>query len=351
MDIPVRNIYYMILYAFDKVKHKDLIANKTFEATDTISDVIVALFLSEVTSLVRQGLYRNYQSLEEPSLFIRGKINIKESIKHTSSRKIVLHDDFNGNNVLNQIIKYTLHKLMWNKTHPAMAKEAKLLYYYFNDIEYRLVDDILYQQVFLNKQNREYDFALQLSIFINKRIIPDNQTGSLSFIDILEDEETMSTIYEAFLRNFYRIHTPHQVRAKEYQWYLKPLDNSTMDWLPKMRTDIEITPDPNTKIIIDAKFYKNALYSRYEAKKFSSANMYQMNTYLMHNIDYPRLRGILLYPSVGYVFHQKFESRYDFSIEFDTVDLNQEWSSIQEQLLDILDDPIANQTQEARSQG
>jgi hypothetical protein len=71
----------------------------------------------------------------------------------------------------------------------------------------------------------------------------------------------------------------------------------------------------------------------------------------MHNIDYPRLRGILLYPSVGYVFHQKFESRYDFSIEFDTVDLNQEWSSIQEQLLDILDDPIANQTQEARSQG
>jgi 5-methylcytosine-specific restriction enzyme subunit McrC len=103
-----------------------------------------------------------------------------------------------------------------------------------------------------------------------------------------------------------------------------------------MRTDIEIVIDKDTKILIDAKYYKNALSSRYEINKFISNNMYQINTYLEHNLNYKNLRGILLYPSVGYYFDEKYIRKDKYTIEFRTIDLNMDWIHIEKQLLNTL---------------
>ncbi|MGO1468593.1 MAG: AIM24 family protein [Tissierella sp.] len=60
----------------------------------------------------------------------------------------------------------------------------------------------------------------------------------LEFHEIDKDEETMSTIFEEFLRNFYKLHTDYRVRSRHYIWDIKTLDNSNINLIPIMKTDI-----------------------------------------------------------------------------------------------------------------
>ena len=334
--IPVKNIYYMILYAFDKVKNKSLISSKDFEKFETASDVIISLFLDEVSKIVKKGIYKSYTGIVEESIFIKGKVKIKESLRRVGAKKVISHDEFNISNDVNIIIKYTLNKMLFSDMDKKHVKKARLLYPYFLETEYRAITDFDYKSILLNKSNLGYDFALQLSVFINRKVIPDKKLGKLKFVNIFEDEETMSMIYEEFLRKFYRIHTTYKVVSKEYDWYLTPLGESDQSLLPKMRTDIELVIDDETKIIIDAKYYKKALASRYETNKFFSNNMYQMNTYLSHNLEYKNLRGILLYPAVDYEIREMFVKKGSYTIEFQTVNLNGDWKDIEKELLVII---------------
>lgn len=334
--IPIKNLYYMILYAFNKVKSKSIKDDKSFEDDLTASDVIIDLFLEEVTKIVKNGLYRNYNDIDEDSLFIKGKIDIKKSFKSITVKKHIFHDEYNGDNQINLILKYTLNNLMFSNIHEKHKKKVKRLYAYFHEVTFQMINDELYKHIILNRANLLYDFAIKLSVFINKKIIPLDRLGKHSFINIEDDDETMSMIYEEFLRNFYRIHTPYKVSSKEYDWYLEPLNGSDRGMLPKMRTDIELLIDKESKILIDAKYYKNALLSRYEINKYSSSNMYQMNTYLEHNASFKNLRGILLYPCVRYYFQEQYIRKDKYTLEFLTIDLDKEWVNIEKQLLDIV---------------
>lgn len=326
----------MILYAFNKVKSNKITQDKSFEKDLTASDVIIELFIEEIITIIKKGIFRSYSDIHEESIFIKGKIDLKKSFKSIAAKKQIIHDEYNNDNNINMIMKYTLNNLLFSNIHDRYKKKIKSIYPLFQDIPYKIIDDDLYKNIVLNRSNLFYDFALRLSVFINKKIIPSDKLGKHSFINIEFDDETMSTIYEEFLRNFYKIHTNYKVSSKEYAWYLEPFNNSDIKYLPKMITDIELLIDEDTKIIIDAKYYKNALSSRYDIKKFSSNNMYQLNTYLEHNLEYKNLRGILLYPCVGYYFDEKYIRRDRYTIEFRTIDLNQNWKKIERDLLEMI---------------
>ncbi|MFW5891727.1 MAG: 5-methylcytosine restriction system specificity protein McrC, partial [bacterium] len=322
-EIPIKNIYYMILYAYNKVKNKDLLSNKDLEKDSTLSDVIMDIFLNEANKIVKHGVYRDYNAYEEDSLFIKGKIDIKKSIRPVDVKKHIHHDQFDVNNPINKIIKHTLLNIIYSNVKSVYKKKAKSLLVFFNNVDETMINDTLYKSVILNKSNQLlYDFSLKLSVLINKKLIPNEQHGKSLFYDVNKDDETMSTIYEAFLRNFYRLHTPYKVNKRKYKWYLQPLESSQKNQLPEMETDIEINKDEDTKIIIDAKYYYSALNSHYEAKKLISANIYQMNSYLQHNLTFKNLRGILLYPSVNFHLNNKYIKDNDYTVEFITVDFN-----------------------------
>lgn len=335
-EIPLKNIYYMILYAFNKVKNKNIIDNVNFEKDYTASDVIIKLFLNEISNIVKAGIYKNYNDITEDSLYIKGKIDFKRIFKLTTVKRTIIHDDFNVDNILNSIIKCTLKNILYSEETKKHQKQARKFYPFFCKISDIEINDFLYQNLVLHKTNLHYDFAIKLSRFINKKIIPNEEEGKLSFYNILKDEETMSAIYEEFLRNFYRLHTNYKVSSKEYKWYLESGLGSDIKMLPIMKTDIEIFIDNKTKIIIDAKYYKNSLTNQYNQNKFISENIFQMNTYLQHNLKFNNLRGLLIYPSVGYNFHQIFKKGNQYTIEFHTIDLSLEWCSIENELLKII---------------
>ena len=164
----------------------------------------------------------------------------------------------------------------------------------------------------------------------------DNNYDTIEWLKDKYIDKPIEEIFEEFLRNFYKIHSYYKVHRRYYYWKLKPVNVSNKKLLPRMETDIELTKD-NNKIIIDAKYYKNAFVSRYEGKKLVSNNIYQMKTYLIQNLNqYETLRGIIVYPSNGYEINEKFYNRKGYFLEFMTINLAKEWEYIKTRLLEII---------------
>ena len=331
-SIPIENIYYMILYAWNKVNNKDLITNKGMENIDSINNLIVELFLIEVARICKKGLYGEYVDNDHATEYIKGKINIKESIYLIEPKMGCRYDEFSRNNKTNKILKAILNKLYFmQEINNKSKKKIRSLLLEFHEIENMILEEKDFKTINYNRLNRDYKFPIDLGYLIYMNSIPTEEEGINKFIEINRDEETMSSIFEEFLRNFYKRHTDYQIRSRNYTWDVKPLGNSNMNLIPLMKTDIEIER-PKEKIIRDAKYYKDAFTCGYGIKKFISSHMFQITAYLRKNINNNEsrsLRGILIYPSNGYNFSERFISKEGYTIEFKTINLNNKWYEIE----------------------
>lgn len=337
--IPIENIYYIALYAWNKIHNKDFISNMGMENINTVNDVVVELFLSELAKICKKGLYGEYVDDDFETEYLKGKINIRESIYLIDPKMSCRYDEFSRNNNVNQLLKAILNMLYFMKNlNNDFKKRFRALLLEFDQVENISLSESYFKLVNYNRLNQDYRFPIELGYLIYTNSIPTEDRNINEFIEVDRDEERMSSIFEEFIKNFYKIHTNYEIRSRRYSWDIKPLGDSEMDFIPRMETDIEIER-PKEKIIIDAKYYRNAFTSRFNNEKFISNHMYQISAYLRKNINIGEkrdLRGILLYPSNGYDFHEKFTSKEGYTIEFKTVNLNKKWYYIEEDLLSVL---------------
>ena len=105
-----------------------------------------------------------------------------------------------------------------------------------------------------------------------------------------------------------------------------------------MITDVTLTGTGRT-IIIDAKYYRDALQTHRNARTIHSSNLYQLMAYLRAEAASRgtgrSVEGILLYP----VGRQKIDLEYvidGFPVRLYALDLDQHWSAIEQDLLGLL---------------
>ena len=336
-QIPVRNIYYMVLYAWNKVKDISNLEDKNIEELKDFNDVIIELFLNEVSAILKRGIARDYVNIEDQIKIVKGKIDITKTIRLIQPNLNCYFDEYSEDILLNQIVKAILVRInRIEEIIPAQKKRARTLLLQFSNVELIYLDNMTINNISFNKLNKTYQYAIDIGMLIYKNSIPTEGKGSYKFIDIMKDEERINMIFEEFLRNFYNIHSNYNVQSRYYHFDWEPIDNSNKALLPRMETDIELTQD-DIKIVIDAKYYKNAFSSKSEAKKLISVNIYQMKAYLNQNLNkYNILRGILIYPSNGYELSEKFQSKFGYTMEFRTIDLNMKWEDIEMKLLNMV---------------
>ena len=103
-----------------------------------------------------------------------------------------------------------------------------------------------------------------------------------------------------------------------------------------MITDITLEND-NNKIIIEAKYYKEALIENFDVLKFKSSNLYQIYSYLMNVKTKPnqKLTGILIYPQNGYEIDASLKLN-NLILNIKTINLNKNWIDIKKRLLDLI---------------
>lgn len=78
--IPVKNVYYMLTYAFKELKRNNYeqIAGEDFK---DIHDLFAEILSLGIVYLLKQGLHRQYIIREEELQTLRGKLSMQQTIK------------------------------------------------------------------------------------------------------------------------------------------------------------------------------------------------------------------------------------------------------------------------------
>jgi len=120
-------------------------------------------------------------------------------------------------------------------------------------------------------------------------------------------------------------------------WQVDSRDAAAAAILPKMRTDVCLQNAEN-KIIMDCKYYCESLQYYYEKSTIHSNNLYQLFAYVKnkeHEAGWENCAGVLLYPAVQAPLDARFRVQ-GHPMRVRTVDLDQDWKKIKEDLLDII---------------
>lgn len=339
--IPIANIYYLYCYAWERFNEGKTLAIGA-EASPDLPNLLARVLLNGMHGLFRRGLDRAYQPYEEELATVRGHIDLGVSLRLRARNARRLHcafDELSHDVLHNQVLKATLRRLCaMPNLQPELRADARRVAARMRGVaEIRLTPGC-FARVQLHRNNAYYDLLLRVAQLLFHRLIPGPQGTGYSFKDVLNDEREMARVFEAFVRNFYRAEqSEYKVEPLAIPWDAEPLLVGPADRLPQMRVDVFLR-SAERQVIIDTKYYVDALQSHLGTPSFRSGNLYQIFSYLTNHAvrlaPGTRLDGMLLYPQVGRPIDAAY-SMQGHTVRIATIDLADPWPAIAERLLAI----------------
>ena len=348
MTIPVQNIYFLLCYAWANLEQRDSV---NIDAVDphNVSDLYARVLSNGVQRLIKRGLDRSYTLHSEETPRLRGRIDFAQSIKRQTWQQGRMHCEFDelSHNILhNQIIKTTIGNLI-NTADLSRERREELVSVnrYLKTIDRIHLTAATFKRVQLHRNNSHYRLLLSFCELIRDSLLPEKDAAGRRLMkEFIENEQKMPKLFENFVKHFYqKEQTLYRVSSKRIDWDATWVDQASKDALPSMLTDVTLE-SPGRKIIIDCKFYKEALTQRWGREIIHSANLYQLFTYLKNkekDSGWENCEGILLYPTV--------QESYDFNytlaghkVRIYTLNLNQHWTKISEELKQLVNDHHEN---------
>lgn len=339
MEIPIQNIYFLLCYAWNKLDEGKLVDVKAIESTKLV-DLFAKVLINGITHLLKRGIDRNYILVSEELNTIRGKLDLGFSYRKQLLQKgkaVCSYDELHHNILHNQILKTTIYNLVHIKElNDELKKELIRIYHYFHQIEQINLSANSFSKVTLHRNNYFYLFLLNVCELVYENLLISEETGESRFRDFIRDDKKMAYLFEEFVRNFYKMEqNEFKVSREDIIWNVS---ESALKLFPKMQTDISLVSS-NRKIIIDTKYYSSTFQMNYDSEKIHSSNLNQMYAYLKQ-VEYKdelskTSEGIILYPKVDRdVYISETIENHKFTIA--TLNLNQEWPEIHQDLLKLL---------------
>ena len=336
--------------------------NVGVERCNSVANLLVHMLLNTTEDLLKRGLAQGYTVYGTEMDGIKGKINVGETLKlgrYRQGRVFCNYDELSSDILVNQIIYSTLSYAlrMRNLSEQNEGRIVKILRRMPQMKQVHLRNS-LFKSVRLHRNNTYYQFAINICHLIYQSLLPNESIiGKWDFTDLLNDERMMNRIFEKFLMNFYKHECREDypdVSRSHIRFQLTPFGmtftkstDEAYRLLPVMETDVTLyNPRTKKKIIIDAKYYKETLVSKYgEGGKIRREHLSQILTYVMNqekdNAPHTKdTKGILVYPTidteldVSYVYKNT-----KHVIRVSTVNLNQDWQMIEQRLKEIIKEP------------
>lgn len=333
--IRIKNIYYMLSYAFQILNEQGYkqVATEEFE---NVAELCSAILIKGISSQIKRGLGKEYVLHTKSLSTICGKIDISASIKEQSMlrKKIVCNfDEFSINAYMNRIIRTTMDVLIKSDISKGRKKQLRKLLIYFLEVEPLNCESINWKLQF-NRNNQTYQMLISICYLILKGLLQTNTDGSTKLMDFL-DEQRMYRLYEKFILEYYKKeHKELEVSASQIPWNT---DDGYIEMLPVMQSDIILKKGKQT-LIIDAKYYSHTTQKHYDVNTLHSGNLYQILTYVK-NLDTHNtgdVSGMLLYAKTDeIVLPNHTYSMSGNVISVKTLDLDCEFLDIKKQLDDI----------------
>jgi 5-methylcytosine-specific restriction enzyme subunit McrC len=344
--IPIRNLYFLFLYAWDKFSEGARVEVGQDEGPD-LPNLLAKVLASGVRRQFRMGLDKDYVSTVEELAFPRGKFLLADTIKRSSlasGRAVCEFDELSVDTIPNRILKAAMRRLQLSPDIATdLASELRRLEARLEGVARLPLSPDLFRLLQVTRNHGQYGLLMKVCRLVMELSMPDEGGAGHRFYDILKDETRMSVVFEHFVRNFFRLEQSHYlVGAEMITWPARCVNAQDADYLPTMVTDVTLRSADRT-IVIDAKYYRDTFVSRFGTRpKVRSGHLYQLQSYLTNMERQPGQmapEGVLLYPSID-----GEEVRLDFQLPLHrirvwTVDMAQPWQPVHNQFLELVDVP------------
>jgi 5-methylcytosine-specific restriction enzyme subunit McrC len=345
--IPVRNAWYLLLYAWDLARWKDW-CDTAAETAPNLLGLLTRILVDSTSELLRRQLSRAHQMTVREVPGIRGRVDFTASLRRMTfnvGRAVCAFSELTVDSPRNRVIRGTLERLFTDERISAGAS---------SDYTHALRHDIWsvlermqgvssvsvsladFSKIRLGRNDDSYQLPLAVCHLILSSEMPTQDRGDHAMAALLRDEIRFSELFEKFVRNFLRYSLADaRVASETLSWH----DEIGSAIVPQMRTDVSIewAGSRTGRLVLDTKYYGKTLSQRFgNVVKFHSAHLYQLYTYLRtqehrggHYVNCP---GLILYPTTSIRVDERMRVQ-GHEIRVATLDLAQPWVDIERELL------------------
>jgi 5-methylcytosine-specific restriction enzyme subunit McrC len=347
--IPIRNLWHMLLYAWNEASMLNQISMGEVENAPTLDALLALVLIKFLQQRMRIGLGQGYMDTSKRMRAVHGRVHFTTTMLDQVIRNGEVECDFQQysvNEPRNRIIRSTLARLVQAGAFGADEKQAESLRHRLRWLVRNLegvelvelnVESI--RRLIVGQNENDYRLMLSICELIVTRQMPLEVEGTHPLPRLDRDMLILHRIYERFVANFYRMHLKDwAVNAqKRLDWHAQDAN----EHLPSMIPDLILQEQATGKmIILDTKFTANSLLENQWGKPVhDSSHLYQLYAYLRSQEElsagYRTADGILLYPAVNSHLSERIQLQ-DHMIRIESVNLAAHWEEIEHQLLEIM---------------
>ncbi len=329
----VNNLLFMLSYT------KKLSLNETeissLSKNENIFEAIIYLFSKNLLELLKKDLIRNYEEKEENTNYLKGKLLMSKHLKFNLFNKAKFYskfDEFTEDNLLNQVFKATVQKLIKITKSNSNFKLLTECDFILQDVKLRKISRNETIKVTFNRLNQIYKDSFNLAVLLlfgNSVSLNSKNFDSFSLMfdmNNLFEEFIGEFIRREFKTNFAKIETQ---KANKYVFHNKINPNFSKF---QLKPDIYLENNLNEILVVDTK-YKRLIKDKLNYG-VSQGDIYQMFLYGMRYFNKQEIRNIvLLYPEYEFNVNSEdinLESEENIHIQIKTVNLHRNLLKIEE---------------------
>ncbi|MHB1687807.1 MAG: McrC family protein [Ignavibacteriaceae bacterium] len=256
----------------------------------SLLDLYYDVFLSELESIVRGNLKKNYRRVQENLNKVKGQINFPKHIAKNyihQEKCYSEHTVYDKNNLINQILFKALNRLNNFIYNSKYAIRIKKLLFAFEGVSDISITDKTFDKIVQDRNSQRYKTALNIAKLILLNQNPDIQTGTTDILAILFD---MNKLFELYItrqlikaaNEFSKINLQVNSQVSKKFWKRK---NIIPDIILQYAQNNEMK-----KIIVDTK------WKMLKNNSPSDEDLRQIFTY---NIHFGSNGGVLIYPNAN----------------------------------------------------
>ena len=327
-NVVVRNVYYMMAYAFRTLDMEEYERLGT-EDFDNLADLLAAILTIGISAQRRRGFERGYNVVEEDILGVRGRIDMRGTarIRAAQGNEVAcVYDEFTEDTYKNRVLKTCAGILLRNPDVPVERRRGlKRALLAMRDVGETDPTRIEWGRLRYHRNNGGYRLLMNVCYMVVEWLIMTEEEGDRSLASFTSGQK-LHALFENFVLEYFRRHHGEMDRVSAREIDRKVSDDAP-GFLPHLCTDITLERG-SRMLIIDTKCYGQILGTHHDKEILSPAHLNQIQSYVMHAAygSDLKVQGMLLYAltegeaaidrsweEIGHAFHVR---TLDLGLEF-----------------------------------
>ena len=233
-SIPIQNIYYLLSYAWEKGQYSS--GQKLAGIPGNSVDGLLARMLKEALAKIpSHSSSYTFQPTHTLYSGVKGKVDLARSLKQgllAKGKTWVNYEKLVSDTLYLQIARSAWDDLSLTQTDP--------LPHILAPIAPIPLDVSLFQQARSRYPHRSIRYLMEICEWIHCHYLPSPTAKGNTMEGIVLDPHLMPSLFEAFIRNFYKQHAENYsfVGRERLHWLAPEKEKPSL--LPKMETDVSL---------------------------------------------------------------------------------------------------------------